>query len=76
MLSDLFHFFRLETFQNRERAIFANQTIVQEQMTDRRVEKIGDRVAIEIDDKNPARGNARHLAQDLYRAGIVKMMQR
>ena len=76
LLSDLGHLFRLETFQNRERAILANQTIVQKQMTDRRVKKIGDRVAIEIDDKDPSPRNAGHLPQDLDRARVVKVMQR
>ena len=76
MMGDFFHFVRLETFQNRERAVFTNQTIVKEQMTNRRVKKIGNRIAIEIDDEDPTPRNARHLPQDLYSAGIVKMMQR
>src|SRR5258706_12940743 len=76
LLCDLFHLFRRETLQNRKRAILANQTIVQEQMADRGVEKIGDRIAIEIDDKNPAPRNARHLPQDLDSARVIKVMQR
>ena len=45
-------------------------------MTDRGVEKIGNRVAIEIDNKDPGLCNTRHLLEDFDSARVVKVMKR
>src|SRR5712692_8762308 len=76
LMTKRLHFFRLETPQNRKRAVFTQQSIVQEQAPDCRIEKIRERVPVQVDYENSARRNAAHFAKNTDRAHVVKMMQR
>ena len=74
--SNLFQLIRLEAPQNRQRAVFTYQPIVQKQMTDRRIEKICDRVTMQIDYEEATLRHPIHFAQNPNRAFIIKMVQR
>src|SRR5712691_11900867 len=65
---------RLEAAQDRERAVFADQAIMQKQAADRRVEIIGDGVAVQIDYKDAATCDPAHLAQKIYYPFVSEMM--
>src|SRR5437016_580943 len=71
-----FQLIRLETSENRERAVFAYQPIVQKQVTHRRIEKICERVPAQIDYEDSTFGHAVHFAQNINCAFIVKVVQR
>ena len=74
--ANLFQLCGLEASQNRQRAVFTYQPIVQKQMTHRRIEKICDRVPMQIDYEEATFGHAIHFAQNSNRTFIVKVVQR
>src|SRR2546425_317014 len=70
-----FQFIWLETSQNRERAVFTYQPIVQKQMTHRRIEKICNCVPMQINYEETTFGHAIHFAQNINCAIVIKVMQ-
>src|SRR5438309_7750923 len=71
-----FQLIGFETSQNGQSAVFPQQTIMQNEPADSRVEIIGNRVAMKIDDKNSSRCYAAHLAKNSDGAIVIKVMQR
>src|SRR5712692_2336734 len=74
--ADFFHFCWLEALQNRKCPVFTQQSIVQKQTPDCGVEKIGDRVPVQVDYENSARRHTAHFAENTNRANVIKMVQR
>src|SRR5260370_31314495 len=76
LMTKSFQLVRLETPQDRKRSVFAQQPVMQKQVSHRRVEKICDRVAMQVDYEDPASGDAAHLAKNGDCAVVIKVMQR
>src|SRR5258707_15709553 len=73
-MTKVFQLIRLEATQDRERAVFADQAIMQKQAADRVVEIIGDGVAVQIDYKDAATCDPAHLAQEIDYPFVSEMM--
>src|SRR5712691_2594488 len=73
-MTKVFQLIRLEATQDRERAVCADQAIMQKQAAHRRVEIIGDRIAVQIDYKDAATCDSAHLTQEIDYPFISKMM--
>src|SRR5205085_11617499 len=61
---------------DRERAVFADQPVVQKQSADGRVKIIGHRMTMQIDHEDAPPGHARELAQDANNIFVAEVMRK
>src|SRR5258705_13976962 len=76
LLPQLLQFIWRETLQDRKRAVFPYQAIMQKQMSEGGVKKISHWVAVQIYDEDPTPGDATHFAEEVHCTLVIKVMQR
>ena len=74
-LGQLQQLITFETPQYRQRTIMSQQSIVQNQLPQRRVKKIRDRMTMKIDHKYPSLRHATHLTKNLDHLLVEKVMR-
>src|SRR6266404_7864100 len=76
LLPEYLQFIRRKTLQDRQRAVFTQQPVVQDDVPKSRIEKISHWVAVQVDHEYPTSGDPAHFAENVDRSIVVKVVQR
>src|SRR6185503_15798336 len=74
-LGQLEQLITLESTQDRQRTVMSHQSIVQNDLAGDGVEKIRDRMPVQVDHEYPPLGNATHFAKYMDHLLVEKMMR-
>src|SRR5438876_2966921 len=75
LMAKLFQLFSFEAAQDRKRAVFAYQPIVQKKTAHCSIKVISDRMPVQINDEDSAAGHAAHFAHQGHDLLVRKMVR-